>query len=95
MGKQSAAAPAAGPSALLCDLDGVCRAALANGTFSHTAHELTRSGRSADDGRTFVDSLVTSTLDSLTGRPGVARQLAHRLRSLLAGDMAVAWTRYR
>ncbi|WP_327007717.1 aminoglycoside phosphotransferase family protein [Dactylosporangium sp. NBC_01737] len=39
--------------------------------------------------------LVTSTIDSLTGRPDVARELAHRLRTLLAGDTNAVWTRYR
>jgi hypothetical protein len=38
--------------------------------------------------------LVTSTLDSLNGRPDVARQLGHRLRSVLSGDTAITWTRY-
>jgi hypothetical protein len=38
--------------------------------------------------------LVTSTLDSATGRPEVADQLAHRLRSLLTGDTTAVWTRH-
>ncbi|MFG1761045.1 phosphotransferase family protein [Micromonospora echinofusca] len=39
--------------------------------------------------------LVTSTIDTLAGRPEVARELAHRLRSLFAGDLEVRWHRYR
>ncbi|MEU4383194.1 phosphotransferase [Micromonospora echinofusca] len=39
--------------------------------------------------------LVTSTIDRLAGRPDVARELAHRLRSLIADDLSVTWTRYR
>ncbi len=39
--------------------------------------------------------LVTSVLDRLAGRPQVAAQLAHRLRSFLKGDRATEWTRYR
>ncbi|MEU1590562.1 aminoglycoside phosphotransferase family protein [Micromonospora sp. NPDC005710] len=39
--------------------------------------------------------LVTSTIDSLAGRPDVARELGHRLRSLLANDVSATWTRYR
>ncbi|SCG38624.1 phosphotransferase [Micromonospora coxensis] len=39
--------------------------------------------------------LVTSTIDTLAGRPEVARELAHRLRSLFADDHEVTWRRYR
>ncbi|MEU8073072.1 phosphotransferase [Micromonospora sp. NPDC049151] len=39
--------------------------------------------------------LVTSTIDALTGRPDVARELAHRLRSLFSGDLGITWRRYR
>ncbi|GAA0401141.1 aminoglycoside phosphotransferase family protein [Micromonospora gifhornensis] len=39
--------------------------------------------------------LVTSTIDTLAGRPDVARELAHRLRSLLFDDLQVTWRRYR
>jgi Ser/Thr protein kinase RdoA (MazF antagonist) len=39
--------------------------------------------------------LVTSTIDSLAGRPDVARELAHRLRSLLSDDFGVMWRRYQ
>ncbi|MEU4398250.1 phosphotransferase [Micromonospora orduensis] len=39
--------------------------------------------------------LVTSTIDRLAGRPDVARELAHRLRSLLTEDLGATWTRYR
>ncbi|SBT40529.1 phosphotransferase [Micromonospora narathiwatensis] len=39
--------------------------------------------------------LVTSTIDSLAGRPDVARELAHRLRSLLSDDLDVKWRRYQ
>ncbi|MGW0239883.1 phosphotransferase [Micromonospora chalcea] len=39
--------------------------------------------------------LVTSTIDTLAGRPDVARELAHRLRSLLSNDVESTWRRYR
>ncbi|MEU8430371.1 aminoglycoside phosphotransferase family protein [Micromonospora aurantiaca] len=39
--------------------------------------------------------LVTSTIDALAGRPDVAKQLAHRLRSLFSGDLKATWCRYR
>ncbi|WP_439427715.1 phosphotransferase [Micromonospora sp. LA-10] len=39
--------------------------------------------------------LVTSTIDRLAGRPDVAGELAHRLRSLLTEDLGATWTRYR
>ncbi|MBO4140203.1 phosphotransferase [Micromonospora tulbaghiae] len=39
--------------------------------------------------------LVTSTIDTLAGRPDVARELAHRLRSLFANDLEATWRRYR
>ncbi|MFF0659225.1 phosphotransferase [Micromonospora tulbaghiae] len=39
--------------------------------------------------------LVTSTVDALTGRPDVARELAHRLRSLFSNDLGATWRRYR
>ncbi|MET8090783.1 aminoglycoside phosphotransferase family protein [Micromonospora sp. NPDC005220] len=39
--------------------------------------------------------LVTSTIDALAGRPEVARELAHRLRSLFADDLGATWQRYR
>jgi hypothetical protein len=38
--------------------------------------------------------LVTSVLPDLPGRPDVAAQLAHRLRSLLTGDHEAIWQRY-
>ncbi|WP_433393033.1 phosphotransferase [Micromonospora sp. KLBMP9576] len=39
--------------------------------------------------------LVTSTIDTLAGRPDVARELAHRLRSLFANDFEATWRRHR
>lgn len=39
--------------------------------------------------------LVTSVIANLPGRPEVAEQLAHRLRSSLAGDRSARWQRYR
>ncbi|MEU7673564.1 phosphotransferase [Micromonospora taraxaci] len=39
--------------------------------------------------------LLTSTIDALAGRPDVARELAHRLRSVLSGNLATTWRRYR
>ncbi|MGW4501901.1 phosphotransferase [Micromonospora sp. NPDC004336] len=39
--------------------------------------------------------LVTSTIDALAGRSDVARELAHRLRSLFSGDLGATWRRYR
>ncbi|MGH3736186.1 MAG: phosphotransferase [Micromonosporaceae bacterium] len=39
--------------------------------------------------------LVTSVIANLPGRPEVAEQLAHRLRSSLAGDRRALWQRYR
>ncbi|WP_088999609.1 aminoglycoside phosphotransferase family protein [Micromonospora echinofusca] len=39
--------------------------------------------------------LVTSTIDTLAGRPDVARELAHRLRSLILDDLEATWSRYR
>ena len=39
--------------------------------------------------------LVTSVIDSIAGRPEVARELAVRLRSLITGDHHAIWTRYR
>ena len=39
--------------------------------------------------------LVTSTIDTLAGRPDVAHELAHRLRSLLSDDLETTWRRYR
>lgn len=38
--------------------------------------------------------IVTSVIDGLSGRPDVADELAHRLRSLIGGDTAT-WHRYR
>lgn len=38
--------------------------------------------------------LVTSVIDSFTDRPTIADELAHRLRSLLANNPTVVWTRY-
>jgi aminoglycoside phosphotransferase (APT) family kinase protein len=38
--------------------------------------------------------LVTSTIDSLFGRPAVALQLGHRIRSLKARDTSAVWKRY-
>ncbi len=38
--------------------------------------------------------LVTSVIASLAGRPAVAHQLAHRLRSIFARDRAATWHRY-
>lgn len=38
--------------------------------------------------------MVTSDLESFTGRPTVANQLAVRLKSLLAEDTSVVWTRH-
>lgn len=38
--------------------------------------------------------MATSTLGAFRGRDDVARQLAHRLRTLLAGDDEAVWTRY-
>jgi aminoglycoside phosphotransferase (APT) family kinase protein len=38
--------------------------------------------------------LVTSTINSLSGRPAVARQLGHRIRSLKARDASAIWERY-
>ncbi len=39
--------------------------------------------------------LVTSVIDGIAGRPEVARQLAHRLRSLISEDRSAVWDRYR
>ncbi|SCF28788.1 Phosphotransferase enzyme family protein [Micromonospora purpureochromogenes] len=39
--------------------------------------------------------LVTSTIDALAGRPDVAHELAHRLRSLFSEDLKATWRRYR
>jgi len=39
--------------------------------------------------------LVTSVIDGIAGRPEVARQLGHRLRSLIAEDRHAVWDRYR
>lgn len=39
--------------------------------------------------------LVTSVIANLPGRPEVAEQLAHRLRTSLAGDRTARWQRYR
>ncbi|MGC5388564.1 phosphotransferase [Micromonospora chalcea] len=39
--------------------------------------------------------LVTSTIDALAGRPDVADELAHRLRSLFADDLRATWRRYQ
>ena len=39
--------------------------------------------------------LVTSTIDTLAGRPDVASELAHRLRSFLLNDLDARWRRYR
>jgi aminoglycoside phosphotransferase (APT) family kinase protein len=38
--------------------------------------------------------LVTSVIASLAGRPVVAEELAHRLRSIFAGDRTTVWHRY-
>jgi Ser/Thr protein kinase RdoA (MazF antagonist) len=37
--------------------------------------------------------LVTSVLPTLAGRQAVARELAHRLRSLQSGDIDIVWQR--
>jgi hypothetical protein len=39
--------------------------------------------------------LVTSVIDGIAGRPDVAAQLAHRLRSLLTDDRSTIWARFR
>ncbi|MFC8850691.1 MULTISPECIES: phosphotransferase [unclassified Micromonospora] len=39
--------------------------------------------------------LVTSTIDALAGRPEVAHELAHRLRSLFTEDLRAIWHRYQ
>ena len=39
--------------------------------------------------------LVTSVIDGVIGRPDVAGQLAHRLRSFLTRDHRAVWERYR
>lgn len=39
--------------------------------------------------------LVTSTIDTLAGRPDVSRELAHRIRSLFLDDLEATWRRYR
>lgn len=39
--------------------------------------------------------LVTSVIASIPGRPGVAEELAHRLRTSLANDQTSRWHRYR
>ncbi|MBC8989124.1 aminoglycoside phosphotransferase family protein [Micromonospora chalcea] len=39
--------------------------------------------------------LVTSTIDTLAGRPEVAGELFYRLRSLFADDFKAIWHRYR
>ncbi|QNE18278.1 phosphotransferase [Kribbella qitaiheensis] len=39
--------------------------------------------------------LVTSVIAGLSGRPDVASQLAHRLRSLIRDDIDTVWNRYR
>lgn len=38
--------------------------------------------------------MATSTLGAFAGREEVAHQLAHRIRTLLAGDEDAVWTRY-
>jgi aminoglycoside phosphotransferase (APT) family kinase protein len=38
--------------------------------------------------------LVTSTINTLSGRPAVARQLGHRIRSLKVRDTSAVWARY-
>lgn len=38
--------------------------------------------------------LVTSVIDAIDGRPDVARQLAHRLRTILDGDDTARWQSY-
>lgn len=38
--------------------------------------------------------MATSTFGAFDGRADVARQLAHRIRTLLAGDDDAVWTRY-
>jgi hypothetical protein len=38
--------------------------------------------------------LVTSVLPTLAGRPAVAQELAHRLRSLLIDDASTTWSRH-
>lgn len=107
--------PRADPTALLCDLDGVCHGPR-EWDLVPTAHGATRFGRSAADYHAFTEAygfdittwsgwpvlrqvrdlqLVTSTINTLAGRPDVARELAHRLRSLLNDDTTVVWTRHR
>jgi Ser/Thr protein kinase RdoA (MazF antagonist) len=107
--------PRADPTALLCDLDGVCHGPR-EWDLVPTAHGATRFGRSAADYHAFTEAygfdittwsgwpvlrqvrelqLVTSTINTLAGRPDVARELAHRLRSLLNDDTNVIWTRHR
>ena len=39
--------------------------------------------------------LVTSVIASLNGRPAVAGELAHRLRSILSDDTTTTWHRYQ
>lgn len=39
--------------------------------------------------------LLTSVIANLPGRPEVAKQLAHRMRTSLAGDHSTRWQRYR
>jgi aminoglycoside phosphotransferase (APT) family kinase protein len=39
--------------------------------------------------------LVTSVIASVAGRPAVADELAHRLRSIFTGNVAATWRRYR
>lgn len=107
--------PAADPTTLLCDLDGLCKGPR-EWDLVPTAHGTTRFGRSRTAYDAFAEDygfdiltwsgwpvlvrlrelqLVTSVIDSLTGRPAVADELALRLRSLLADDANAVWTRYR
>lgn len=106
--------PAADPSALLCDLDGLSEGPR-EWDLVPTAHGTTRFGRPRAAYDAFADDygfdilswsgwpllvrlrelqLVTSVIDSFTGRPAVASELALRLRSLFADDPNVIWTRY-
>jgi hypothetical protein len=112
--RQVPARPAADPTALLCDLDGLSEGPR-EWDLVPTAHGTTRFGRSQAAYDAFADAygfdiltwngwpllvrlrelqLVTSVIDSFTGRPAVANELALRLRSLVADDPTVGWTRY-
>lgn len=112
--RSAPARPAADPTALLCDLDGLSHGPR-EWDLVPTAHGTTRFGRSPTPYHALADDygfdilswsgwpllvrlrelqLVTSVIDSIAGRPAVADQLALRLRSLLADDSTVVWTRY-